>query len=169
MRSDLLVPSPPGSDITDARRRRGRVAVLVDRSPDGWQALQHAIALADPSLTVLELVAVTKGHRWLDAFSYLDAASAIAVNDERRRERVQAEQALAAARDEVPASVTATSRVLYGAPRRVLLQLARSGEYELLVCTQRSILPRFAAPLAAGLMWSRLRRTGVGVFLSGRA
>jgi nucleotide-binding universal stress UspA family protein len=47
------------------------------------------------------------------------------------------EQALAAARDEVPATVSVTTRLLTGRPGRVLGELVRGGDYDLVVTGPR--------------------------------
>jgi nucleotide-binding universal stress UspA family protein len=47
------------------------------------------------------------------------------------------EQKLAAARDEVPATVSVTTRLLHGRPARVLAALADEGDYDLVVVGPR--------------------------------
>jgi nucleotide-binding universal stress UspA family protein len=47
------------------------------------------------------------------------------------------EQKLAAARDEVPAEVSVTTRLLHGRPAKVLPALADAGDYDLVVVGPR--------------------------------
>ena len=59
-----------------------------------------------------------------------------------RELEVDMERKLAAARDEVPATVSVTTRLLHGRPARTLAELAEEGDYDLVV----------AGPRQAGLL-----------------
>jgi nucleotide-binding universal stress UspA family protein len=118
------------------RRRVRRVLVAFDGSEGAWAALEEGIAVAASDRALLTIAAVVEDPPvWVGM-----APLAIPFNrDGLRREcERQLEQQLAAARDEVPATVSVTTRLLHGRPARELVALAREGDYDLVVAGPRS-------------------------------
>ena len=122
---------PPGR-----RRRVRRVLVAFSGSEGSWAALQEGIAVAASDRALLTIAAVVEEPPlWVGM-----APLAMPFNREglRRDCERQVEQELAAARDEVPATVSVTTRLLYGRPGRALVRLAHEGDYDLVVAGPRS-------------------------------
>jgi nucleotide-binding universal stress UspA family protein len=128
-RAELSAPS-------GERRRIRRVLVAFDGSAGSWAALEEGIAVAASEHALLTIAAVVEEPPvWVGM-----APLAIPFNREglRRDCERQVEQELAAARDEVPATVSVTTRLLHGRPGRELVRLAHEGDYDLVVAGPRS-------------------------------
>src|SRR3954452_16513655 len=113
-----MVPLPrtvarPAAPPAEERAVR-RVLVAFDGSPGAWTALDRAIAIAAGQRALLTIAAVVQEPR---AWTTLGAAPGPFTRERllRGRER-EMEQNLAAARDEVPAGVSVTIRLLHGRP-----------------------------------------------------
>jgi nucleotide-binding universal stress UspA family protein len=123
--------APPGP-----RRRVRRVLVAFDGSVGSWAALEEGIAVAASDHALLTIAAVVEEPPlWVGM-----APLAMPYNREglRRDCERQMEQQLAAARDEVPATISVTTRLLHGRPARELVRLAREGDYDLVVAGPRA-------------------------------
>jgi nucleotide-binding universal stress UspA family protein len=122
----------------DASRAIRRVLVAFDGSPGAWAALDRAIdlAVANRALLTIASVAEEPPAIWM-------GFGAMCVPYTRETIRLQAESAmrrqLAEARDEVPATVSVTTRLLHGRPARALAALAEDGRYDLVVTGPRSV------------------------------
>ena len=128
--SRAVVAAPPGR-----RRRIKRVLVAFDGSAGAWAALEEGIAVAASEHALLTVAAVVEEP------ALCVGMAPVAVpftHDALRRDcERQMEQQLAAARDEVPATVSVTTRLLHGSPARVLVALAHEGDYDLVVTGPR--------------------------------
>jgi nucleotide-binding universal stress UspA family protein len=112
-----------------------RVLVAFDGSPGAWAALDRAIAIASGQRALLTIAAVVQEPR---AWTTLGPAPVPFTRESLLRDlEREMEQKLAAARDEVPAEVSVTTRLLHGRPAKVLPRLADSGDYDLVVVGPR--------------------------------
>jgi nucleotide-binding universal stress UspA family protein len=113
-----------------------RVLVAFDGSPGAWAALQQAIAVAVSNRALLTIAGVVQEPRFVWA-----GPGAIAVpytrESIRRELELEMRRLLAGARDEVPATVSVTTRILYGRPARALAALAQEGCFDLVVTGPR--------------------------------
>jgi nucleotide-binding universal stress UspA family protein len=112
-----------------------RVLLAFDGSPGSWAALRQAIAVADAQHALLTIAGVVgEPVVWL-------GFSPIVMPYTRehlvRELELDMQRKLAAARDEVPATVSVTTRLLHGRPARALAELAESGNYDLVVAGPR--------------------------------
>jgi nucleotide-binding universal stress UspA family protein len=127
----LRAPADPGGGIH-------RVLVAFDGSEGAWVALARAIDLAVANRALLTIAAVAEEPAvlWL-------GYGAMNLPYTREMIRQQAESAmrrhLAEARDEVPATVSVTTRLLHGRPARALAALAEEGGYDLVVAGPRPV------------------------------
>jgi nucleotide-binding universal stress UspA family protein len=118
-------------------RELHRVLVAFDGSDGAWAALDRAIGIAVTNharLTIAGVVpplpALASGMPGVLTLPYSP--------DELRRELDnQMLQHLAAARDEIPATVSVDTRLLHGHPTRALARLAEEGRYDLVVTGPR--------------------------------
>lgn len=108
-----------------------RVLVAFDASPGAWAALEYGIAAAQARDAMLTIAAVVYEPPLSVGFS-LCAVPCTRESLRRDRERDLA-RALAAARDEVPAALSMSTKLLHGRPDRVLAHLAECGRYDLVV------------------------------------
>lgn len=128
--SDAVLGTPPGS-----RRRIKRVLVAFDGSAGSWAALEKGIAVAASEHALLTVAAVVEEPSvW---FGMAPFAIPFTRDTLRRDCERQMERELAAARDEVPATVSVTTRLLHGRPARELVALAHAGDYDLVVAGAR--------------------------------
>src|SRR3954452_10697349 len=134
-----MVPLPrtvarPAAPPAEQRAvRRGLVA--FDGSPGSWAALDRAVAIAAGQRALLTIAAVVQEPR---AWTTLGPAPVPFTRETLLRDlEREMEQKLAAARDEVPATVSVTTRLLHGRPGRALAALADSGDYDLVVAGPR--------------------------------
>jgi nucleotide-binding universal stress UspA family protein len=112
-----------------------RILVAFDGSDDAWAALGRAIEIAVRERALLTIAAVvTEPSPWIG----MGLVSLPYSREVLRRDAQRAmEQALAAARDEVPATVSVTTRLLFGRPRRALGRLVARGDYDLVLARRR--------------------------------
>jgi nucleotide-binding universal stress UspA family protein len=108
-----------------------RVLVAFDGSPGAWAALRHGIAVAEARHALLTIAAVVEDPPiWvgLPPFVVPWTRESLRGDAERRLARL-----LAAARDEVPATVSVCTTLLHGRTARALADLAEGGGYDLVV------------------------------------
>jgi nucleotide-binding universal stress UspA family protein len=112
-----------------------RILVAFDGSEGSWVALQRAIAIAQRERALLTIAAVVpEPSPWIG----LGMLSVPYTRETLRRDAELAmEQVLAAARDEVPATVSVTTRLLSGRPTRALSALVEQGDFDLVVTGPR--------------------------------
>ena len=112
-----------------------RVLVAFDGSPGAWAALRYGIAVADSRRAVLTIAAVVNdppfwvgltpiGVPWTPESLRRDAERRLA-------------QALAAARDEVPAGLPVTTALLHGPTARTLADFADGDRHDVVVIGPR--------------------------------
>ena len=112
-----------------------RILVAFDGSDGAWTALRRAIDIAKRERALLTIVAVVpEPSPWIGIGLVTLPYSREALR--RDAERAM-EQDLAAARDEVPATVSVTTRLLSGRPSRVLGKLIEGGDFDLVVTGPR--------------------------------
>jgi nucleotide-binding universal stress UspA family protein len=112
-----------------------RVLVAFDGSPGAWAALHQGIAVAAARHALLTIAAVVEEPPiWvgLPPFVVPWTRESLRRDAERRLERL-----LAAARDEVPASISVSTALLHGRTARALADLADGGRYDLVVTGPR--------------------------------
>jgi nucleotide-binding universal stress UspA family protein len=114
-----------------------RVLLAFDGSPGAWAALEQAIAVADSEHALLTIAGVVEEPRvWL---GYGPAVVPYTRETMVRELERDMQQKLAAARDEVPATISVTTQLLHGRPARTLAALADSGGYDLVVAGPRRV------------------------------
>ena len=134
----MLVQTPRNTEVVPDAGRRPYLQILVafDGSPSAWLALERAIDVAERQNGRLTLVAVASPP------SAIIGAGPYVVPYTREQLAkeidVELEQTMAAARDEVPATVPVTTKILHGKPAKVLGAEASSGRYDLLVTGPRA-------------------------------
>jgi nucleotide-binding universal stress UspA family protein len=108
-----------------------RILVPFDGSDRAWTALHEAIEIASREHALLTIAAVVpEPSPWVGmGLVGLPYSRETLLRDAQRA----MEQALAAARDEVPATVSVTTRLLTGRPRRALRRLIEGGDFGLVV------------------------------------
>jgi nucleotide-binding universal stress UspA family protein len=112
-----------------------RVLVAFDGSPGAWAALEQAIAVAVSQRALLTIAGVVgEPTVWL---GYGPIVMPYTREQMLRTLERDMQRKLAAARDEVPATVSVTTQLLHGRPARVLSDLAESGSYDLVVAGPR--------------------------------
>src|ERR1700754_2299666 len=111
------------------------VLLAFDGSPGAWAALEQAIAVADSQHALLTIAGVVgEPTVWLRYGPAVMPYTRETLLQELERDM---QQKLAAARDEVPATVSVTTRLLHGRPARALAALAESGGFDLVVAGPR--------------------------------
>lgn len=121
-----------------AEERQGfrRVLVEFDGSSDAWAALRKGIAVATRENALLTVAGVVEDPPcW---FAMTPAALPYTPESLRRDAERAVERELAAARDDVPATVSVTTQVLHGKPAQALAALAKEGGYDLVLAGRRS-------------------------------
>jgi nucleotide-binding universal stress UspA family protein len=118
-------------------RQVHRVLLAFDGSPGAWAALEQAIAVAVSQHALLTIAGVVgEPTVWLGfGPAVMPYTRETLVRDLER----DMQQKLAAARDEVPATVSVTTLLLHGRPARTLAALAESGGYDLVVAGPRPV------------------------------
>lgn len=112
-----------------------RVLVAFDGSPGSWAALRQAIAVADGQHALLTIAGVVgQPTVWLGFGPIVVPYTRETLVRELERDM---QRRLAAARDEVPATVSVTTRLLHGRPAPALAELAESGNHDLVVAGPR--------------------------------
>jgi nucleotide-binding universal stress UspA family protein len=149
--------APPA---VEARRTIRKVLVAFDGSPGAWAALDRGIAIAVGQRSLLTIAGVVQEPR---AWTTLGPAPMPFTRESLLRDlEREMEQKLAAARDEVPATVSVTTRLLHGRPARVLAALADEGDYDLVVVGPRPS-GRLRRLLGTSVSQSLLSRTHISV------
>jgi nucleotide-binding universal stress UspA family protein len=116
-------------------RQVHRVLLAFDGSPGAWAALEQAIAVAVSQRALLTIAGVVgEPTIWVGFGPAVVPYTRDTMLRELERDM---QQKLAAARDEVPATVSVTTQVLRGRPARALAALAESGNYDLVVAGPR--------------------------------
>jgi nucleotide-binding universal stress UspA family protein len=112
-----------------------RILVAFDGSDGAWAALERAIDIAQRERALLTIAAVVpEPSAWVG----MGLVSLPYSRETLRRDAQRAmEQALAAARDEVPATVSVTTRLLSGRPGVALGRLVEDGDFDLVVTGPR--------------------------------
>lgn len=153
--ADRIAPPVP-ADAPPVRR----ILVAFDGSPGAWAALDRAIEIAVGQSALLTIAAVVQEPRLYAGFGPL----AVPYSPDTLRRDAEREmlRLLAAARDEVPANVSLTTRLLRGRPARALAHLATSGDYDLIVTGPRPS-GRLRRLFGAGVTHSLLSRTRASV------
>jgi nucleotide-binding universal stress UspA family protein len=132
----------------DGRSGVHRVLVAFDGSEGAWAALAQGIEIAVSNQALLTIAAVVEAP---SLFVALGPATAPITRESLHRDiELSMRRHLAAARDEVPATVSVTTQLLHGKPARALAAYAEAGRYDLVVTG-----PRCAS------RWSRLLRRSV--------
>ena len=127
VRSPVLTAAEP--------RAIHRVLLAFDGSPGSWAALQQAIGVAVSQNALLTIAGVVgEPTVWLGFGPVMMPYTRESMVRELERDM---QRKLAAARDEVPATVSVTTRLLHGRPARALSELAESGNYDLVVAGPR--------------------------------
>jgi nucleotide-binding universal stress UspA family protein len=112
-----------------------RVLVAFDGSPGAWAALRQGIAIAVDEHAVLTIAAVVNEPPVWVGFGPLVVPW---TRDMLRRDAERRMlQRLAAARDDVPATVSVSTVLLRGRTAHALADLAAGGRYDLVVCGPR--------------------------------
>jgi nucleotide-binding universal stress UspA family protein len=113
-----------------------RVLVAFDGSDGAWVALRRAIEVAVANHALLTIAAVVQEPLglWMGF-----GAMTVPVTRESLRRDLEREMRLhlAEARDEVPATVSVTTRMLHGRPARALAALVEAEGYDLVVTGPR--------------------------------
>src|SRR3954468_10157204 len=112
--------------LPDSRTIR-RVLVAFDGARGAWAALDRGIAVAVGQRALLTIAGVIQEPR---VWTTIGPAPMPFTRESLLRDlEREMEQKLAAARDDVPATVSVTPRLLHGRPGQVLAQLADEGDY----------------------------------------
>ncbi len=116
-------------------RQVHRVLLAFDGSPGAWAALEQAITVAVSQRALLTIAGVVgEPTLWLGFGPAVVPYTRETMLRELERDM---QQKLAAARDEVPATVSVTTQLLHGRPARALTALAESGGYDLVIAGPR--------------------------------
>jgi nucleotide-binding universal stress UspA family protein len=128
------VRGPVGETGSGARHLK-RVLLAFDGSPGSQAALEQAIAIAVDNRALLTIAAVVVEPKMCTGFG----PAVVPYTRESMRRDIEREMQrhLAAARDEVPATVSVTTRLLHGNPAKALAALADAGDYDLVVVGPR--------------------------------
>ena len=112
-----------------------RILVAFDGSDGAWAALRRAIEIALRERALLTIAAVVpEPSPWIGMGLVSLPYSRETLRSDAQRSM---QQALAAARDEVPATVSVTTRLLSGSPCRALARLVERGDFDLVVTGPR--------------------------------
>jgi nucleotide-binding universal stress UspA family protein len=143
-----------------APRQVQRVLLAFDGSPGAWVALEQAIDIAVGQHALLTIAGVVGEPTVWTGFGpvTVPVTRDMLVRDLER----DMQQKLAAARDEVPATVSVTTQLLHGRPARTLAALAESGGYDLVVAGPRPT-GRLRRLLGASVTHSLLTRCRTSV------
>ena len=112
-----------------------RILTALDGCGHDWPALERAIELAAEHCALLTIVAVVPDPRLYTGCGMMVLpCSPESLRRDAEREMLQL---LAAARDEVPANISVTTRLVHGRPRRALRALADEGGYDVVITSRR--------------------------------
>jgi nucleotide-binding universal stress UspA family protein len=132
----MLVEESGRAAVEVERQGIRRVLVEFDGSDEAWDALRRAIAVAVRDNALLTVAGVVEEPPcW---FAMTPAALPYTRDSLRRDAEREVERQLAAARDEVPATVSVTTQVLRGRTAQALAAFAQEGGYDLVLAGPRS-------------------------------
>jgi nucleotide-binding universal stress UspA family protein len=118
-----------------APRQVQRVLLAFDGSPGAWAALDQAIDIAVGQRALLTIAGVVgEPTVWTGFGPVIMPITREMLQRDLERDM---QRKLAAARDEVPATVSVTTQLLHGRPARALAALAESGNFDLVVAGPR--------------------------------
>jgi nucleotide-binding universal stress UspA family protein len=123
--------------VAGGERQIQRVLIAVDGSDGAWAALDRAIGLAVTNHAQLTIAAVVPPTPPLACAMPGVMTLPYSPDDLRRELETEMQQHLAAARDEIPATVSVTTCLLHGHPTRALARFAEDGRYDLVVTGPR--------------------------------
>jgi nucleotide-binding universal stress UspA family protein len=121
----------------DGERRLRRVLVAFDGTPGAWAALDRGIALALSANALLTIAGVVASAPPLACGIGGVLVPPYTPEGMQHELDVEMEQKLAAARDEIPATISVTTVLLHGKATRALARLAEEGGYDLVVTGPR--------------------------------
>jgi nucleotide-binding universal stress UspA family protein len=128
---DVRRPVPEAAEARPVHR----VLVAFDGSPGAWAALERGIAIAAEQHALLTIAGVVgQPTVWMGMAPVTMPYTRDTLLRELERDM---QRKLAAARDEVPATVSVTTQLLHGRPARALAALAEAGRYDLVVAGPR--------------------------------
>ena len=140
-----------------------RILLAFDGSPGAWAAFERAVEIAVAQRALLTIAGVVgEPTLWLGFGPVTMPYTRAMMVRELERDMLQK---LAAARDEVPAAVSVTTRLLHGRPARALAALAADGGYDLVVAGPGNAgrLPRLFGRSVAHSLLSRCRTSVLAV------
>ena len=138
-----------------APRHVQRVLLAFDGSPGAWAALDQAIEIAVGQRALLTIAGVVgEPVLWTGFGPVIMPVTREMLQRDLERDMLRK---LAAARDEVPATVSVTTQLLHGRPARALAALAEAGNFDLVVAGPRSD-SRLRRMLGASVTHSLLTR-----------
>jgi nucleotide-binding universal stress UspA family protein len=118
-----------------APRQVHRVLLAFDGSSGAWAALDQAIEIAVGQHALLTIAGVVGEPTVWTSFG--PVTTPVTREMLQRDLERDMQRKLAAARDEVPATVSVTTQLLHGRPARALAALADSGGFDLVVAGPR--------------------------------
>jgi nucleotide-binding universal stress UspA family protein len=136
-----------GPQLTEIPHGVRRILVAFDGTPGAWAALERAIQIAVAESALLTIAAVVPEPHLCTGFG--PVVLPVSLESLRRDAEREMLRLLAAARDEVPANVSLTTRLVRGRPARKLAELAESGGYDLVLTGPRK--PRRLRRLRAAI------------------
>jgi nucleotide-binding universal stress UspA family protein len=125
------------SPALDGERGLRRVLVAFDGTDGAWAALDQGIAIAVRANAKLTIAGVVAAPPPLACGMLGVLVPPYSPDDLQRELDIEMQQKLAAARDEIPASVSVTTVLLHGKATRALARLAEEGGYDLVVTGPR--------------------------------
>jgi nucleotide-binding universal stress UspA family protein len=159
-----VVDTPPAARVVEPRSI-GNVLVGFDGSPGAWIALGRAvdIAVAQHARLVIAGVISEPGY-WMSWGAMVTPIPRESMIRDLEREM---QRTLAAARDEIPATVSVTTQVLRGRPAAALAALADGAGCDLVVVGHRQ-LGRLRRRLSRSVTRGLLARTDASVLAVNR-
>jgi nucleotide-binding universal stress UspA family protein len=123
----------------DGERGLHRVLVAFDGTPGAWAALDRGISLALGSNALLTIAGVVGSPPPLACGMNGALVPPYTPEGLQHDLDVEMQRKLAAARDEIPASISVTTVLLHGKATRALARLAEEGRYDVVVTGPRKI------------------------------
>jgi nucleotide-binding universal stress UspA family protein len=156
----IAVVDIPSAPRVEASRGIRNVLLGFDGSPGAWVALGRAIEIAASQHARLMIAGVVaQPSLWLAVGAPVAPVSRDTLARDLEREM---ERALAAARDEIPATVSVTTHLLHGRPADALAALADAAGSDLIVVGHRK-LGRLRRRLSRSVTRGLLERTEAAV------
>jgi nucleotide-binding universal stress UspA family protein len=125
------------SPVVDSERQVQRVLVAFDGSEGAWAALDRAIAIVQSNHAQLTIAGVVGSPPPIACGMPGVLVTPYSPEALRRELDVEMQRHLAAARDEIPATVSVTTVLLHGKATRALAKLIEQGRYDLVVTGPR--------------------------------